>query len=143
MSIERKRLLWVWSDMRQRCRNPKHKAYVNYGARGIRACPEWESFAAFCADMGPRPQGGLLDRIDNNGHYEPANCRWATRKEQNSNRRNCIYVQCDGEMVTLREYCRRKELPYRPIAKRIANKWPMDAALSIPVGTGKHFGRAA
>lgn len=142
MSSERTRLYWVWADMLSRCRNPNHRQFKDYGGRGIAVCPEWKSFAAFERDMAPRPEGMMLDRVDNDLGYGPINCRWATRKEQNSNRRNCIYVDCDGETVTLREYCRRKRLPYRPIVKRIQDRnWPIETALSIPVGSGRLFNR--
>lgn len=129
-----KRLYWVWADMAQRCRNPRHRGYANYGGRGIRVCDRWRLFSNFAADMGPRPAGLMLDRINNDGNYEPSNCRWATRKEQNSNRRNCIYVDDGGDRVTLKEYCRRHGLKYRPIVKRIQNRgWPMERALSEPI----------
>lgn len=132
---EKKRIYWVWADMLSRCRNPNHKQYHDYGGRGISVCDRWQAFANFIADMGMRPEGGMLDRRDNSLGYSPDNCRWATRKEQNSNRRNCIYVDCDGEEVTLKEYCRRKGLRYRPIVKRIKDRnWPVAEALSIPVG---------
>lgn len=135
---EKQRLYWVWADMRQRCSNPKHKAYANYGGRGIRVCDRWREFGAFLSDMAPRPQGGMLDRIDNDKGYLPSNCRWATRKQQNSNRRNCIYVKDGAEQVTLKEYCRRHGLKYRPIVKRIQDRgWSLDDALSVPVGSGK------
>lgn len=138
----RSKLYWVWGDMIGRCTNPNHVAFKNYGGRGIQVCESWRSFNNFKADMGDRPEGGMLDRENNNGNYEPTNCRWSTRKEQNSNRRNCIYVDCEGERVTLREYCRRKSLPYRPIVKRIQDRnWPIELALTIAVGAGKVFKR--
>lgn len=137
------RLYWVWADMLSRCRNENHAAFANYGGRGIYVCTRWTNgdanlsgFKCFLADMGPRPEGGMIDRIDNDGPYAPDNCRWATRKEQNSNRRNCIYVDCDGERVTLKEYCRRKGMTYRPVVKRIQDYgWPIDLALTVPVGS--------
>jgi hypothetical protein len=138
MSQQRDRLYWVWADMMARCRNANHRGYANYGGRGISTCERWRSFDRFLADMGPRPEGGMLERMDNDGPYSPENCRWATRKEQNSNRRNCIYVADGGERVTLREFCRRRELPYRAIVKRIQDRgWPIGIALSTPVGPGK------
>lgn len=77
-----------WQSMIQRCYDQKVPYYKNYGGRGIAVCDRWRSsFEAFLADMGPRPAGKTLDRIDNDGNYEPGNCRWATAKEQRLNQR--------------------------------------------------------
>jgi hypothetical protein len=76
-----------WEGMRRRCSNPKADNYAYYGARGIYVCERWRTFQNFLTDMGPRPPGKTLDRIDVNGNYEPGNCRWATASEQRANQR--------------------------------------------------------
>jgi hypothetical protein len=78
----------TWCSMRQRCRDENHPGYRLYGGRGIEVCSRWDDFAAFVEDMGERPDGMSLDRIDNDGNYEPDNVRWATAKEQQANRRD-------------------------------------------------------
>lgn len=80
----------TWAAMLQRCDNPKDKAFHNYGGRGITVCERWHKFENFLADMGLRPKGLTIERIDNDGNYELANCRWTTRSEQNSNQRTRI-----------------------------------------------------
>jgi hypothetical protein len=77
----------TWSSMLNRCRNPKHEHYAYYGGRGISVCKQWGSFEQFYNDMGDPPAGLTLDRINNDGNYEPGNCRWADRKTQSQNRR--------------------------------------------------------
>lgn len=84
-----------WVKLRERCNNPNHKDYPHYGGRGISVCARWDSFAAFLADMGERPRGMTIDRIDNSKGYEPANCRWATQVQQMANtrqRKNTVLV---------------------------------------------------
>jgi hypothetical protein len=99
----------VWRQMVYRCRNPKSKWYPDYGGRGISVCKQWLSFKNFLADMGERPDGMTLERVDNNKGYSPANCRWATRSEQNKNRRLTATVQfySNGQFVGTFNECAR------------------------------------
>ncbi len=132
--VETQRLFWVWWEFKERCTDPKNVGFKNYGGRGIRVCERWMTFRNFLQDMAPRPFGKLLDRIDNDGNYEPGNCRWATRKEQNSNRRWCTYVLINGDKVTLKEACRIIGITYSGTRNRIRRGWSVVEALCVPSG---------
>lgn len=97
-----------WEAMIERCTKPRHQAYARYGGRGITVCDRWRtSFSAFIEDMGVRPDGMCLDRVDPNGNYEKANCRWATMKEQAQNKRNNTFNA--AAVMLIRHMARRGE----------------------------------
>ena len=90
MGLGSTRTYSTWKGLRQRCENSRNSNYPHYGGRGIAICERWRDFENFIADMGERPDGMSLDRIDNDGNYEASNCRWATQTEQNRNRRVAV-----------------------------------------------------
>lgn len=97
-----------WASMKSRCLNPSSVGYHKWGGRGISICKEWiNSFEQFLSDMGPRPKGTTIDRINNNGNYEPSNCRWATAKEQANNLRTTRFFEADGIRDTVSGWCDR------------------------------------
>ena len=110
-----------WQQMLQRCYNPRHANYKDYGARGITVCERWRSsFATFLTDIGPRPSGTSLDRYpNNNGNYEPTNCRWASPLKQGQNKRNNRILELDGTRRTLGEWCRLLKLPKSTVLNRL------------------------
>lgn len=92
----------IWCGLQRRCYDKAVKQYADYGGRGVTICERWKDFKNFYDDMGDKPSPEhSIDRIDNDGNYEPANCRWATRKEQNSNKRNNVYVTAYGKTLTI------------------------------------------
>lgn len=108
-----------WSAMKERCFRENHSHFDDYGGRGISVCERWMHFENFLADMGARPGDGYsLERIDNDGNYEPGNCRWATSLEQVRNRRCTVRLTSAGETLTLKEWSRRLKVSYQTLYGR-------------------------
>lgn len=127
---------WLsWASMRARCLNQKNPAYKDYGGRGIVICQRWlDSFQNFFDDMGDRPDGLSLERIDVNGNYEPGNCKWATDKEQTRNQRRTRRITFNGETLSSAEWGERLAMPSRLIRYRIDTLgWDVESALTRPV----------
>jgi hypothetical protein len=118
--------------MLQRCANPNIVAWHQYGGRGITVCERWREFEAFFADMGLRPDGTTLDRINCDGNYEPWNCRWATKTEQQRNRRDCNTYTLNGETLTLQGWSERTGISFQALRGRWRAGWPADRALTLP-----------
>jgi hypothetical protein len=127
----------AWKHMMGRCLNPRNKAWANYGGRGIAVCASWRGrygFNQFLKDVGERPSPlHSLDRIDNSGHYEPGNVRWATKNQQNRNRRSNLFVSHNGQTKTLAEWADSSPVSQQLIRTRwLRYGWSFDAALNTP-----------
>jgi len=126
-----------WQSMSDRCRNEHHKNYHRYGGRGITVCERWSSFENFLADMGERPDGKTLDRIDNDGNYEPGNCRWATQADQTNNQSRNKVVCVDGVSKTLAQWGRDTGLGSL-VYKRMHKGMSALEAVTLPRGGRRH-----
>lgn len=122
-----------WKHMRDRCRAPTNKDYRLYGARGIAVCERWGDFENFYADMGPRPKGLTLERLNNDHDYSPTNCRWMPPSVQNRNKRNNVWVELRGERMVFEDACRHIGANPRTIRSRLKSGWSMERALETPV----------
>lgn len=118
-----------WTSMKQRCSNKNNPDYPRYGGRGIRYDARWDLFSNFLSDMGDRPEGMTLDRIDVNGDYTKSNCRWATREEQNYNQRNTLYIEYDGKRLNALEWEKITGISKHMIIRRIKSGWDVEKAL--------------
>lgn len=128
-----------WTGIHQRCGNPRHKSWKNYGGRGITVCEHWGTFAAFYADMGDRQKGQSIDRIDYNGNYEPSNCRWATATEQQNNRRGNRIYTAFGETTGLHALARKWGINRVVVEYRLKLGMSIEDALSRPAIRGRSF----
>jgi hypothetical protein len=125
--------------MRQRCLNPNNKSWYRYGGRGISICGAWDKFENFYEDMGDPPIGTQLDRMDNDGNYEPHNCKWSTPEEQSKNRSTTIFITFQGTTLCLSDWAKRIGINKLTLYSRIVEfKWCSDKALTTPVtGPGR------
>jgi hypothetical protein len=123
-----------WTAMKSRCKDIS-KPY--YHGRNITYCERWNDFKNFLADMGERPDGMTLDRIDSNGNYEPSNCKWSTNKEQSTNRRNNVFLEFGGKRQTVMDWSRETGFSFAVIHQRIKLGWTVERALTQPIDTSK------
>lgn len=123
----------AWKTMRARCLNSATLYYFNYGGRGIKVCERWSDYRNFLADMGERPVGMTLDRIDNDGDYSPENCRWATRIEQMNNSRINRLITVNGVRLTVAQASRRTGIATTVIHRRLGLGWPEEMAATRAV----------
>lgn len=126
----------VWLTMKNRCSNPNVEKYPLYGGRGIKVCDRWlgeDGYANFIADMGPRPKGYSIERNDQNGDYEPGNCRWASPKEQANNTRRNHVIEWKGESLTVAQWSERIGIAGTTILFRLKKGWSVEDALTRPL----------
>lgn len=129
------RQMRIWRGIKDRCYNIKNEAYPDYGGRGIIVCNEWlNDFQTFYdwAMQNGYADNLTIDRIDVNGNYEPCNCRWATRKEQNNNTRSNRYITFNGETHTMAEWAKIKSISYGALRQRLYRGWNIEKALNTP-----------
>lgn len=110
----------TWDSMHRRCYDPSNASYQRYGGRGIKVCKRWHKFENFLADMGERPEGKSLDRYpDNDGNYEPGNCRWATSTEQSWNKRGVVLYSYDGVTMPSGHWAKKLGVPSRTLFRKL------------------------
>lgn len=123
-----------WHAMMHRCYDPKNYKFHNHGGRGITVCERWKDYLNFKEDMGEPTEGLSLERIDNDGNYEPSNCKWATRKEQGRNKRNNRLLTYKGETKCMAEWCEIFNINFSTLDSRLRySKWSVEKALTTPV----------
>jgi len=116
--------------MLNRCKNPDAPNYERYGGRGITVYSRWERFEDFLEDMGQRPEGTTIDRINNDGNYEPDNCRWATAKQQQNNTNANVNISFNGETNTMAQWADKLGINYHTLHTRFDRGWTVERALT-------------
>lgn len=123
----------TWHKMVGRCTRKNNQDYAYYGARGIKVCQRWMNFESFSKDMLPTWRPGLtLERIDNNGNYEPSNCQWATRKVQANNSRRVHFIEFNGRTQSVSDWSIELKISRLTLTSRILKGWPLERALTTP-----------
>lgn len=128
----------IWRSMLARCQSKTHIGYRYYGGRGVKVCERWMDLNNFIADMGQRPTGASLDRIDPDGDYEPGNCRWATVAEQNRNKRTNVNLTLAGRTQCAAEWARELGVTQGAIAWRKKQGWSDEQTLTKPFRRGRN-----
>lgn len=122
-----------WAGMKARCSNEKNTRYRSYGAQGVRVCDRWNLFENFLADMGVKPEGTSIDRIDPKGNYEPGNCRWSDSEKQANNKNNSRFITAFGRTQTLQQWANELGVTHGTLIFRIDKAgWPIEKALTTP-----------
>lgn len=133
----------AWIHMIHRCQNPADGGYPDYGGRGIKVCGRWQSVENFVADMGPRPLGSTIDRYPNNdGNYEPDNCRWASVRDQNRNYRRNVKITHQGETLCVADWAEKVGIDAKTLYRRVEIGWPTEQ-LFDPVKAVRKMGSRA
>lgn len=123
----------VWASAKERCYSEACKQYHDYGGRGIGMCQEWrDDFAAFRRDMGPRPVGASIERVNNDGNYEPSNCVWATKEDQCRNKRNNVWLEIDGVSGIVSDWARYAGVNKGTLMDRLKSGWEAKRAVFTP-----------
>lgn len=141
--MSNKRFYNIWSNIKLRCTNKNHSLYGRYGGRGITVCKEWRNFNNFyndmyesylkhCNDFGEKET--TIDRINNDLNYTKNNCKWSNKLEQENNKSTSRYVEYNDNIYTLSNLCRKYNVPYKLIHKRLTLGWTIDDAINVPMG---------
>jgi len=130
----------VWWHMIDRCENPRNSSFKNYGARGIKVCRRWKvgdgvktGYECFLSDMGPRPDGMTIERVQRDGDYEPGNCVWLAKGDQSKNRRGVRLVRIGNQVKTIPDWCAITGIDYWTAIRRVSRGWPPDKAVTEPI----------